>query len=374
MRHLILIFCEETNNVMITVAGKKDAVVKREKYSNFVHVENVEFLPTKVVEAKLPKRIPQHTPAYLQFRLGEQNPNICFTRYRSPSAFRRAGAFIPRLLKHMHIYDYRLSPYMGCTKRCIYCFELVNRNVGKHEIKVKINTVEYVRKVLLTLNERKAVLVDGYDCEEIEKETKLLRNSLNVLLKFRMPVFVQTKSSLVLRDIDKLERLSERTELTTIAFSLTSLDEEHARIFEPYTTPPEERIKAMQKLSGRGISTGITLMPILPFISDTDKTLEHVFSEAAAVGCSYVIPEPLRVTGVGPQRNNVFQVIRKYYPELLPKYEQLYPRDPYGPKFGTRPRSRIYLYDLFQRIRVKGRRYKISTKFPMLKFKNYKVS
>jgi DNA repair photolyase len=274
----------------------------------------------------------------------------------------------------MHIYDYRLSPYMGCTKRCIYCFELVHRSVRKNEVKVKTNTAKYVRKVLPTLNDRKAVLIDGYDCEEIEKETKLLRNSLNVLLEFKMPVFVQTKSSLVLRDIDKLERLSECTEITTVAFSLTSLEEEHARIFEPYTTLPEERIKAMQKLSRRGILTGITLMPILPFISDTDKILEHIFSEAADVGCSYVISESLRVTGIGPQRNNVFQVIRKYYPRLLPKYERLYPRDHYGPEFGTRPRSRTYLYNLFQRIRAKGRKYKISTKFPMSKLKNYKVS
>jgi DNA repair photolyase len=359
---------------MVAVAGKGDSIVKREKHSNFVHVENVGFLPTKVVEAKAPKRTAYYKPAYLQFRLGEQNPNIHFTCYQSPSAFRRAGAFIPRSLKYTHIYDYRLSPYMGCTKRCVYCFELVNRNVRKNEVKVKTNTAKYVRKVLLTLNERKAVLVDGYDCEEIEKEAKLLRDSLNVLLEFKMPVFVQTKSSLVLRDIDKLERLSECTELTTVAFSLTSLKEEHARIFEPYITSPEERIKAMQKLSSKGILTGIILMPILPFISDTDKVLERVFSEAEAVGCSYVIPEPLRVTGVGPQRNNVFQVIRKYYPELLPKYERLYPRNPYGPEFGTRPRSRIYLYDLFQRIRAKGRKYEMSTKFPMLKFKNYKVS
>lgn len=359
---------------MVDVAGKEDAVVKREKRSSFVYAENVELLPTKVFKTEALKRTPHFKHAYLQFRLGKQNPNIHFTRYQSPSAFRRAGAFIPRSLKYMHVYDYRLSPYMGCTKRCIYCFELVNRNVRKNEVRVKTNTAKYVRKVLLTLNERKAVLVDGYDCEEIEKEVKLLRDSLNVFIEFKMPVFVQTKSSLVLRDIDKLERLSECTKLTTVAFSLTSLEEEHARVFEPYTTSPEERIKVMQKLSSRGIPTGIILMPILPFISDTDKVLERVFSEARAVGCSYVIPEPLRVTGVGPQRNNVFQVIKKYYPELLPKYERLYLRDPYGPEFGMRPRSRTYLYNLFQRIKAKGRKYKISTRFPMSKFKNYKVS
>lgn len=354
---------------MVAVAGKEDAVMKRENHSNFVHAENVEFLSTKVVEVKAPKRNTYYKRAYLKFRLGKQNPNIHFTRYQSPSAFRIAGAFIPRSLKYMHIYDYRLSPYMGCTKRCVYCFELVNRNVRKNEVKVKTNTIEYVRKILLTLNEKRPVLVDGYDCEEVEKDTKLLRNSLNVLLDFRMPVFVQTKSSLVLRDIDKLEQLSECTKLTTVAFSLTSLEEEHTRVFEQYTTLPEDRIKAMQKLSGRGILTGIILMPILPFISDTNEALERVFSEAASVGCSYVIPEPLRVTGVGPQRNIVFQVIKKYYPEFLPKYERLYPRNPYGPEFGTRPRSRTYLYDLFQRIRVKGRKYKMPTKFPTAKFK-----
>jgi DNA repair photolyase len=359
---------------MVAVTRKEDSGVKRGTHSNFVLVENVELLPTKVVKAKAPKRTPHHKLARLPFSLGEQNLSIHFTRYQSSSAFRRAGAFIPRPLKYMHIYDYRLSPYMGCTKRCVYCFELVNRNVRKNEVKVKTNTVEYVRKVLLTLNERRAVLVDGYDCEEIEKEAKLLRDSLNVLLKFKMPVFVQTKSSLVLRDSDKLERLSECTELTTVAFSLTSLEEEHARILEPYTTSPRERIKTMQKLSSKGILTGIILMPILPFISDTDKVLERVFSEAASVGCSYIIPEPLRVTGFGPQRNNVFQVIKKHYPELLPKYEQLYPRNPYGLKFGTRPRSRTYLYNLFQRIKAKGRKHKMLTEFPMSKFKNYKIS
>ena len=303
-------------------------------------------------------------------KLGKNNPNITYTRYETSSAFRKAGAFLPRNILNMELYEYRLSPYMGCAKRCQYCFELHNEFIEQDQVKIKTNTAAAVRNTISKAGTQKAILLDGYDCEAAETKEKLIRKSLKVILEYRMSVFIQTKSDLVLRDLDLLKNLHDSADFVNVSFSLTDLNEEHSRAFEPYTCSPRNRLRAMKRISDEGILTGIVLMPVLPFISDTEEELERLFSRAAENGCHYIIYEPLRVTSSGPQRTMCFNVIKEYFPHLAEEYEHLYPHNSYGPKFGSGPNNYRYLHTLSERIEFLGEKYDISTTFPRPVFKN----
>ncbi len=294
---------------------------------------------------------------------GRVNPNIRFSRYETPSAMRKAGAFLPRKLMDLGLYKYRLSPYMGCEKRCRYCFELHNEFIEKDEVKIKTNTVPLVSKTVPDLSGNNAILVDGYDSEQAESSERLIRRSLEIIVEQGLPVIIQTKSDLVLRDMDLLLESKARGTYVKVFFSLTSLSEELHRTFEPYTCPPLDRIRAMGKLSDAGIPTDVTLMPVLPFISDTEEELDHLFSAVKENGCGHIIPGPLRLTSSGPQRDAFLEVIKEYSPSLLERYERLYPARKDGWKFGTGPQSVDYINDLNKRIGTLSGRYQIPTMF-----------
>jgi DNA repair photolyase len=299
-------------------------------------------------------------------RLGENNPNIIYTKYETPSAFRKAGAFLPLDLIKKGVYEYRLSPYMGCSKRCQYCFELHNEFTHENEVKIKTNTVSVLKSNIPSLDKTKAILLDGYDCEKAEQKERLIRSALKVIVEYGIPLLIQTKSDLVLRDLDLLEELNDSGVFVNVSFSMTSLNQDHARIFEPYTCSPFNRLEAMKKISDAGIHTGIILMPVLPFISDTKEELNTLFSRSAEKGCEYVIPELLRVTSSGKQRDMCFGIIRKHFPELVKRYEELYPARQFGPKFGSGPRDNAYRSGLLKRIGEVSRRYGLPTAFPSI--------
>jgi len=240
--------------------------------------------------------------ATISYELGEENSEISYVRYETSSAYREAGAFLPKKLVRKNIYRYRLSPYMGCPKRCSYCFELHNEFINPDEVKIKTNTVRTVESTISKQKERSVILLDGYDCERAELEEELIRDSLEVILKHRMPLLIETKSDLVLRDLDLLKEINEKTDFLHVAFSITDLDPAHHRKFEAHTCAPEDRLKAMKEVSEAGISTGLFLMPVLPYISDTRDKLEELFEKASENGCQYIIHNPLRVAGSGPQR------------------------------------------------------------------------
>ncbi len=106
-----------------------------------------------------------------------------------------------------------------------------------------------------------------------------------------MPLLIETKSDLVLRDLDILKKLDERTDFLHVAFSITDLDPSHHKKFESYTCAPRNRLRAMQKISEAGISTGLFLMPVLPYISDNRRNSKTSLKKRVntAVIISYTI-------------------------------------------------------------------------------------
>src|SRR5690606_13353163 len=128
----------------------------------------------------------------------------------------------------------------------------------------------------------------------IEKKYELTRQALEVILKHKFPVHIITKSDLVERDIDLLKQIEKQAILpadlaemkrgTIISFSFSTLQEEVGNIFEPGAPPPSVRLKTVQKMIANNFLTGISFMPLLPYISATTEHLDLAFSTFRDIG------------------------------------------------------------------------------------------
>jgi DNA repair photolyase len=171
------------------------------------------------------------------------------------------------ILSKSQVYDYVVNPYVGCSHSCRYCYAAFMKRFTGHKEKwgefvdIKINAPE-----LLAGEIRKKrmgrVWVSGVcdPYQAAEKKYKLTRRCLEVLLENQWPVTIQTKSSLVLRDIGILEQLKD----VEVGFSVTTADEKIRKLFEPGASPIRERIHALDVLHSRGIRTFAMIAPILP--------------------------------------------------------------------------------------------------------------
>jgi len=174
--------------------------------------------------------------------------------------------------------DYTLNPYFGCEHSCIYCYareytpnKEVSENWGKI-VKVKKNLID-----LLNVEVKKkkkgvvglSTITDPY--QPIKKELELSRKSLEILLKSGFKVSIQTKSDLVLRDLDIL---IEFKDLVDVGLTITFLDEDIAKKFEINAPEPERRINALYRLSENGIKTWVFYGPIIPRVNDDLETIK----------------------------------------------------------------------------------------------------
>jgi DNA repair photolyase len=165
--------------------------------------------------------------------------------------------------------DYCINPYVGCMHACIYCYaDYYTRKFSRHQeewgkfVDVKINAPEVLLKEIG--KKKKGIvyissLTDAY--QPLEAEYKITREILEILAKYDWPVIIQTKSSLVLRDLDVVKKFSN----IEVGFTIISLDEEKSRKLEKFASPPKERAKTLKILKENGIKTFVFIGPIMPF-------------------------------------------------------------------------------------------------------------
>jgi DNA repair photolyase len=166
-----------------------------------------------------------------------------------------------------------------------------------------------------------------------EKDELLTRKILELILHYRFPLHVITKSDLVSRDFDLLRLINENailpadlqdklTQKVFITFSFSSLDDKIASVFEPGAPVPSIRMETLKLALQHGFRGGVSLMPLLPFITDTGENLEFMFSKFARIGIHYIFPASLTLFGFGlaDSRTLVYRSIERYYPHLMDKY------------------------------------------------------
>lgn len=192
-----------------------------------------------------------------------------------------------------------LNPYRGCEHGCIYCFarpthSYLGLSPGldfESKIFAKVNAPDLLRQELAKAShvpEPIALGVNTDAYQPCERELRLTRRVLEVLQECRHPVALITKSSLIERDIDLLGEMASQR-LAMAAVTLTTLDPRIARTLEPRATAPMRRLRTIRTLSDAGIPVGVSIAPVIPFVTESD--LERILvaaAEAGAVNAGYV--------------------------------------------------------------------------------------
>lgn len=197
-------------------------------------------------------------------------------------------------------FKYSLNPYRGCEHGCIYCYarpthEYLGFSAGldfETRIMVKEDAPELLRDELSSRKwEPQPIIVSGVTdpYQPIERKLQLTRRCLEVFQEFRNPVAIITKNRLVARDLDILADLA-RDNAAQVAVSVTTLDPDLARILEPRTSLPKQRLETIRALSDAGIPVVAMMAPVIPGLNDSEipKVLEAV-SNAGAKAASYVM-------------------------------------------------------------------------------------
>jgi DNA repair photolyase len=271
--------------------------------------------------------------------------------------------------------DFTLNPYSGCSFNCLYCY-IHGSKFGIHmeeKLAIKSNAVELLDRQLANRARKNQygfiVLSSATDPYlQIEKEEKLTRQLLEIILKHRFPVHVITKSNLVLRDLDLLKQIGNNAILhpdlgdklqhkVFITFSFSTLDNAVSKIFEPGATPPSERLEILKTCLQQGFFSGVSLMPLLPYITDTGDNLHFMFSTFKDLGVQYIFPSSITLFGAGPadSKTLVLTAVEKQYPHLLEKYKSFFAQSNQMPSryisaFNTKIKELLKQYNLRDRI------------------------
>lgn len=195
---------------------------------------------------------------------------------------------------------YSMNPYQGCEHGCIYCYA---RNTHEYwgysagiEFEQKIIAKPEAAKLLEKQFMNKSWVVSpimfsgNTDCyQPLERKMKITRQMLEVLVKFRHPVSMITKNSLILRDIDLLQELAKYN-LVHVMVSITSLREELRQVMEPRTATAKQRLKVIRELNNAGIPAGVMTAPIIPGLnSDEIPQLIEAAADHGADCAGYTI-------------------------------------------------------------------------------------
>ena len=270
---------------------------------------------------------------------------------------------------------YGINLYRGCEHNCSYCdgraekYQTQN-DFGNH-VQVKMNALEIFEKELQSLTKRKYIpkgyfFVCGGVCDAYqphEQKIELTRKALKLLLKYRFPVHIITKSTLVERDTDILIEMNKYSR-ALVSMSFSSTDDDVSKIFEPGASLPSEKLSLMNRLKKKGITCGMCLLPVIPFITDTEEMIEKSLNDGKQAGVDYVLFGNLTLKE-GRQKKYYFQLIQKFYPHLLDKYNDLYSNKDASGSPGIEYITHVHhIYNDF------ARRMRIPRRIPFFIYKN----
>ena len=239
---------------------------------------------------------------------------------------------------------YNMNLYRGCQHQCIYCdsrSECYGIEAFNSDVLVKANAIELLHK---ELKGKRVVGTIGTGSMNdpympLEKEFRLTRRALEVIAEAGFPVHVITKSDLAVRDLDLLAAIQFRT-YAAVTFTITAANDELSRRLEPGAPVSSRRLAAMQTLAEKGILTGVTLMPVLPFIEDTEDNIRQIVTLAIEHGAKYIIPS-LGMTLRDRQRLYYYDKLDHHFPGLRTRYEKTFGENYYVPAQNTIQLERI---------------------------------
>lgn len=210
--------------------------------------------------------------------------------------------------------NYCVDPYQNCEFGCHYCDSSFEKTIY-----VKTNAIDILKKELQNIKNGRIIIGSVHDpYQNSEKKFQLTKSILELLKQLNFPCHILTKSPLILRDIDLLSQLD-----CMITISVSSLNDQVVRIFEPNVPSPNVRLQTVQTLRDHDITTGLALIPMLPYIVESE--VESIVKAAHGVNAQYLLHKHLELRG--DQERFFRTLIEAHYPHLLPKYDALYEND-----------------------------------------------
>jgi DNA repair photolyase len=220
--------------------------------------------------------------------------------------------------------DYALNPYTGCQHGCVYCYAEFMKKYTNHRedwgkfVDVKINIAERLREQVKKIKPGTVMIgtvTDAY--QPVERRFRLTRQCLEVLSDSDFPVFIQTKSDLILRDIDVLKMIKEKE----VGFTITCPHPDVERAFEPGTSDLERRFEGLAKLQEAGIPTFVFFGPILPFFSDDARSLEMLFERLQKMKIKRVYLDKMNY--IKGKWKKIGSLLREDLPHALRFYQEV---------------------------------------------------
>lgn len=219
-----------------------------------------------------------------------------------------------------------MNIYKGCCHGCIYCDSRSDcYGVSSFDtVRAKENALLIIRDELRRKMRRGVIstgaMSDPYN--PFEKELKLTRNALELCNAFEFGVAIATKSTLLQRDIDVLSDIKEHSPVLC-KVTITTADDTLSKKLEPGVAASSERFKLIKNLSNSGLYTGILLMPVLPFIEDTDENILAIVHKAKESGAKFIYPA-FGVTLRDNQREWYYEKLNQIFPGegLAAKYQK----------------------------------------------------
>lgn len=259
-----------------------------------------------------------------------------------------------------------MNIYRGCTHGCIYCDSRSKCYGFKHEfedIEVKINAPQLLEKALKS-KRKKCMIGTGAMCDpylHIEENLKLTRKCLELIDQYEYGVAVQTKSTRVLRDMDLLKSINDKTK-AVVQMTMTTYDETLCKILEPNVSTTKERFETLLQFKEAGIPTVVWLTPILPFINDTEENIRGILEYCVEAGVKGIICFGMGVTLRDGDREYFYKALDKHFPGIKNKYIRTY-----GNAYDIPSPNNENLLEIFKEVCVKnGMIYQIKECFQYL--------
>ena len=221
-----------------------------------------------------------------------------------------------------------MNIYRGCEHGCIYCdsrSRCYNMNHAFEDIEVKINAPELLEQALK--HKRKRCMIGTGSMSDpympLEKELKLTRKCLEIIDKYNFGFTLITKSDLVLRDLDLLKKINEKTKCV-VQMTITTFDDELCRIIEPNVCVTSRRIEVLKILHENNIPTIVWMTPILPFINDNEENIMNILKACKKAGVYGIMTFGIGLTLREGDREYYYEKLDSYFPGLKNRYIRKY--------------------------------------------------
>ena len=266
-------------------------------------------------------------------------------------------------------FDRSINPYRGCEHGCSYCYARPTHSYWglspgldfETKLMARVNAAELLEAELAKpsyLSKPISAIALGANTDPyqpIEREYKLTRQILEVLLNAKHPLTIVTKSALVLRDLDLLEELAKR-QLVQVALSITTLDKTLARQMEPRASAPHLRLKALGELHKAGVPTMVMMAPMIPSLNDheLERIMEAVLERGCAEGYYVLLRLPHEIKELF--REWLHREVPDRASRVISLVQSMRGGKDYRAEFGARMRGKGVFADLL------SHRYKLAVK------------